>query len=81
MPIYKIVSLPVSIPYAFDGKSGVSVKLCVASVDDKQAVKKLSVFKVSPSVQPEKVPSVGSLCSLSFDEYGRVAGFGQLTRG
>ena len=32
MPKYKIISVPVSIPYNFDGKSGVTVKLCVCSL-------------------------------------------------
>lgn len=78
MPIYKIVSIPVTIPYAFDGKSGTTTKLCVCSVDDSGVTRKLSVFKVASVVKPENIPAVGKSVTLSFDEYGRISAIGQI---
>lgn len=74
MPKYKIVSIPVLIPYAFDGKSGTTVKLCVCSLEDTGAIKRLEVFKVS-GVEPDRIPKINSIVNLFFDQYGRVTGF------
>lgn len=74
MPKYKIVSVPILIPYSFDGKSGTSVKICAISLDDTGIHKRLEIFKVS-GVEPDRFPKVGSVVNLTFDQYGRVTGF------
>lgn len=74
MPKYKIISIPVSIPYNFDGKSGVTVKLCVCSLADDGSCKRLEVFKVS-GISPDRVPKINTVVFLSFDQFGRVTGF------
>lgn len=80
MTIYRIISIPVSIPYAIDGKTGITTKLCVCAVDDSGAPKNLRVFKVCSDCI-KKIPPVTSLTSLVFDEYGRINGFGVVSAG
>lgn len=74
MPKYKIISIPVSIPYNFDGKSGTTVKLCVCSLNDDGSCKRLEVFKVS-GITPDRIPKVNTVVFLAFDQFGRVTGF------
>lgn len=74
MPKYKIISVPVLIPYSFDGKSGTTVKLCACSLDSTGITKRLEVFKVS-GVEPDRIPKVNSVVYLNFDQYGRITGF------
>lgn len=74
MSKYKIISIPVSIPYSFDGKSGITVKLCVCSLADDGSFKRLEVFKVS-GISPDRIPKVNTVVTLAFDQFGRVIGF------
>ena len=74
MPKYKIISIPVSIPYNFDGKSGVTVKLCVCALAEDGSCKRLEVFKVS-GVTPDRMPKINTVVYLAFDQFGRVTGF------
>lgn len=74
MPKYKIISVPVSIPYNFDGKSGVTVKLCVCSLAEDGSFKRLEVFKVA-GISPDRIPKVNTVVTLAFDQFGRVTGF------
>lgn len=74
MPKYKIISIPVAIPYNFDGRSGATIKLCVCSLADDGTCKRLEVFKVS-GVSADRIPKVNSVVNLFFDQYGRITGF------
>lgn len=80
MTVYRIISIPVSIPYAIDGKTGITVKLCACAVNDDGSPKNLKVFKVC-SEAVNKIPPVTSLASPIFDEFGRITGFGVIESG